>query len=145
MADFVEWVSTERVGQLTGPADPQGWTLLNGDTRNWSVVGVDLGANADHEGRTYFFFGDVANNDGGRHQAIGWNFFIPNDHQGASSGERTGRLAVLPAMPCVVLGRSWQYRRHGVRSGRRALLPPRELGLFPAERSPGRDAEHGAE
>ena len=108
-------IGTERIGQLTGSTDPtwprlvdwQGWPLLQ-DTGAWGVVGVDLGANTEHsDGRLYFFFGDVAthqrpddpplNSDlvawtddtqvlrHGGHLAIGWNFFLPNDHQGATA------------------------------------------------------------
>ena len=66
--------------------------------------GVDLGASTEHDGRTFFFFGDVALPDNpdllcftratsvqvhGGHLALGWEFFLPNDHQGA--GETTGQ------------------------------------------------------
>src|SRR5262249_48841315 len=92
--------------------DYQGWPLLQ-DTGKWGVVGVDLGANTEHsDGRLYFFFGDVAveldknkpaysgnppNSDlvawtddtkvirHGGHLAQGWNFILPNDHQGATA------------------------------------------------------------
>lgn len=112
-------LGTARIGQLTGststnplppdppwpdPIDAQHWPLLN-DTGIWGVNGVDLGANTEHDdGRLYFFFGDVAIDHNpdfiawtddrsvlhhGGHLAIGWNFFIPNDHQGA--GDTTGQ------------------------------------------------------
>jgi hypothetical protein len=41
----IQVLRTMRVRQLTGNIDPQGWTLLNGDTRHWGVPGTDLGAN----------------------------------------------------------------------------------------------------
>lgn len=121
---LVLFLSTTRIGQLTGSTDDRWkdsvdamrWPLLN-DTGRWGVLGVDLGASTEHEGRTYFFFGDVANQQGppehpffsdnpngsdfiawtddskilrhGGHLAVGWNFFLPNDHQGA--GSRTGQ------------------------------------------------------
>src|SRR5713101_804219 len=72
-----EFLSTIRIGQLTGSKDPttapperprpwpllvdaQGWPLLN-DTGVWGAAGIDLGANTEHsDGRLYFFFGDTA-------------------------------------------------------------------------------------
>jgi hypothetical protein len=51
-------ISTVRIAQLTGGYDPEGKPFLN-DTVPWRVAGVDLGANAEHNGRLYFFFGDV--------------------------------------------------------------------------------------
>jgi hypothetical protein len=58
------FISTERIGQLTGSTDPAGLPILNNsDVGEWQgagVEGVDLGANAEHGGRLYFFFGDVA-------------------------------------------------------------------------------------
>jgi hypothetical protein len=130
MADLLVFISTTRVGQLTGTTsnkwpsgrpnswrdlvDAERWPLLM-DTGSWGMWGVDLGANCEHsDGRLYFFFGDVAevqdfgdvaevqdlgvprNADlvawtdapkvlsHGGHQAQGWDFVIPNDHQGAS-------------------------------------------------------------
>ena len=105
-------VSTRRVGQLTGttdagaehpswplPVDAEQWPLLT-DTGRWGVIGVDLGANTEHGGRTYVFFGDVAQNrssglpdnadlvawiddpevlEHGGHLALGWNFVLPTD------------------------------------------------------------------
>jgi hypothetical protein len=93
---------TERIGQLTGSARTVGelplttdWTnrpLLN-ETSRFGVNGIDLGANTEHNGRLYIFFGDVAidgNPDAvcwstdtdvqrkGGHLAIGWDFRIPN-------------------------------------------------------------------
>jgi Repeat of unknown function (DUF346) len=38
--------------------DPEGWRLLN-DTTKWKAVGFDEGANAEHNGKLYFFSGDV--------------------------------------------------------------------------------------
>jgi hypothetical protein len=100
---------TERIGQLTGSSRTVGelslttdWTnrpLLN-ETSRFGVNGIDLGANTEHNGRLYIFFGDVAidgNPDAvcwttdtdvqrkGGHLAIGWDFRIPNDHQGATA------------------------------------------------------------
>lgn len=103
----IDWLGTVRVGQLTGsvgptwqrPVDPEGWPLLT-DTTAWGVVGVDLGAPAEHgDGRLYIFFGDVATNQRpgdpplnsdlvawtdersvvrhGGHLPIGWEFVLP--------------------------------------------------------------------
>jgi hypothetical protein len=83
MADLIENLSTQRVGQLTGSRDPQGRLLMN-VTSPWTVEGVDLGANTEHNGRLYFFFGDVATTENGEHRWDGWNFFLPNDRQGAT-------------------------------------------------------------
>ena len=103
---------TVRVGQLTGSVDPQGWTLLNGDTRNWGVSGTDLGANTEHNDRLYFFFGDVwrDRDDGpkpntdlvawtdamqvathGGHAAGDFNFVLPHD-QTPVQGQRDWRF-----------------------------------------------------
>lgn len=129
MPDRIRWLSTERVGQLTGSSstelptwpnavDVLGWPLLN-DSGRWSVLGTDMGANAEHpdDGRLYIFFGDVAVEKGvkkysngeilrsdnpmnadlvawtdaqhvvrhGGHLAVGWKFIIPNDQQGATA------------------------------------------------------------
>ncbi len=118
----LQLLGTARIGQLTGstspsdppwpdPIDAQGWPLLN-ETGKWGVNGVDLGANTEHDdGRLYFFFGDVAIDKNpdfiawtddrsvlrhGGHLAIGWNFFIPNDHQGAvdTTGQRRWRFCL---------------------------------------------------
>ena len=51
-------LSTTRITQLTGGYDPEGKPFLNG-TLPWGVAGVDLGANTEHNGKLYFFFGDV--------------------------------------------------------------------------------------
>lgn len=99
-------VQTTRIGQLTGTTgatwpllvDPVGWPLQT-DTGRWNVIGVDEGANAKHsDGRTYFFFGDVATDQSGTppensdlvawtdeptllrhggHLAEGWTFQLP--------------------------------------------------------------------
>ncbi|OKI29220.1 hypothetical protein [Streptomyces sp. CB03911] len=84
MIDRIENLGTERVGQLTGSRDPEGRLLLN-FTDSWDVQGVDLGANCEHDGRLYFFFGDVATTDNGEHRWQGWNFYLPNDRQGATA------------------------------------------------------------
>jgi hypothetical protein len=101
-------LGTERIGQLTGSSrtldapelttDWIFWPLMN-ETGRWGVNGVDLGANTEHRGRLYIFFGDVALDGSpdlvcwttddvvqrhGGHVAIGWDFCIPNDHQGAT-------------------------------------------------------------
>ena len=124
-----EALETIRVGQLTGsvfpipdsefpipgqrertvaPDDPgiwrnlvdvERWPLLN-DTGRWGVRGVDLGANTEHNGRLYIFFGDVATLQGpgsnlretdliawtdetkvlkhGGHLAMGYRFVLPH-------------------------------------------------------------------
>ncbi len=69
----MEFLETVRIGQITGstehnPApgippwpylvDAEQWPLLT-DTGHWDAFGVDLGANTEHEGRLYIFFGDV--------------------------------------------------------------------------------------
>jgi len=51
-------LDTTRITQLTGGYDPEGKPFLN-NTVPWRVAGVDLGANTEHNGRLYFFFGDV--------------------------------------------------------------------------------------
>lgn len=106
-------IGTERIGQLTGSARriavdvgedfflTTDWTnlpLLN-ETDRFGVNGIDMGANTEHNDRLYIFFGDVAiegNPDAvcwttdtavqrhGGHLAIGWDFRIPNDQQGAT-------------------------------------------------------------
>jgi hypothetical protein len=77
--------------------DAEGWPLLI-DPGKWGAAGTDLGANTEHNGRTYIFFGDVAPTRGsgipinadmvawiddqdvifhGGHLALGWNFILP--------------------------------------------------------------------
>ncbi len=121
-----QWLNTVRIGQITGsvypipgakgepdPAmfqgdtkwdlltDVQGWPLLN-DTGGWGVRGLDEGANTEHNGKLYFFFGDVATTDQrdcgnpinsdlvawtdentvlrhGGHLAMGYTFVLPHD------------------------------------------------------------------
>ncbi|MFD8974900.1 hypothetical protein [Streptomyces sp. NPDC059593] len=91
MPDHVEHLGTERIGQLTGGRDPQGRVVIN-DTESWTVVGIDLGANTEHDGKLVFYFGDVATTDNGEHRWKGWNFVLPNDHQGEPEQlERTGQ------------------------------------------------------
>ncbi|HEY6988560.1 MAG TPA: hypothetical protein VH369_09260 [Bryobacteraceae bacterium] len=51
-------METIRIAQLTGTRDPEGKPIIN-DSNLWSVAGTDLGANTDHNGRVFFFFGDV--------------------------------------------------------------------------------------
>jgi hypothetical protein len=51
-------LETTRVAQLTGDLDPEGHPIQN-PTSNWGVAGVDLGANTEHDGSLFFFFGDV--------------------------------------------------------------------------------------
>ena len=63
---MVEFLSTVRIGQISGSTgdtwpslvDAQGWPLLN-DIGRRSVKGFDEGANTEHNGRIYFFTGDV--------------------------------------------------------------------------------------
>src|SRR5579859_7840562 len=63
-------IATERIGQLTGSTDtnwpdlvdPERWPLLT-DTGKWGAIGTDLGANTEHNGRTYIFFGDTATHE----------------------------------------------------------------------------------
>jgi hypothetical protein len=50
--------STKRIAQVTGDYDPQGLAHVN-NTVPWGVNGVDLGANTEHDGKLFFFFGDV--------------------------------------------------------------------------------------
>jgi len=57
-------ICTSRITQLTGGYDPEGKPFLN-DTVPWRVAGVDLGANTEHNGKLYFFFGDVVPTGGG--------------------------------------------------------------------------------
>ncbi len=58
------FISTERIGQLTGSVDPEGLPILNNSTTGeWvtaGVDGVDLGPSVEHKDRLYVFFGDVA-------------------------------------------------------------------------------------
>ncbi len=54
----IRTIVTTRITQLTGGYDPEGKPFLN-NTVPWGVAGVDLGANTEHNGRLYFFFGDV--------------------------------------------------------------------------------------
>jgi hypothetical protein len=118
----VEVLGVERVGQITGsthvtrwPAskDAEGLALLT-DMVAWGITGVDLGANIEHAGRSYVFFGDVAvqqdptqpgfgghpfNADAvcwtadpqplrrGGHLADGLGYLLPNDHQGGSAAD----------------------------------------------------------
>jgi hypothetical protein len=59
------WVpgSTQRIAQLTGDYDPEFRTHF-ATTSRWGVAGVDLGANTEHDGRTFIFFGDVVPSPG---------------------------------------------------------------------------------
>ena len=114
----MQFLNTLRIGQITGSpngdpslhlSDPQGWPLLN-DTSRWSALGLDEGANTEHQGRLYFFVGDVLRPDWwktplnnshfvgwtedtrvlrqGGHVPMGFNFVLPHDigedanHQG---------------------------------------------------------------
>jgi hypothetical protein len=102
----MRWLSTERIGQISGSetdaatSDPQGWPLLN-DTRRWGALGFDECANTEHQGRLYFFSGDVECEDSGNnpfnnsdlvawtedtevlslggHRAMGFDFCLPHD------------------------------------------------------------------
>jgi hypothetical protein len=57
---MAQWVqgSTKRIAQMTGAYDPEGLTHFN-NTGAWGVAGVDLGANTEHDGRTFIFFGGI--------------------------------------------------------------------------------------
>jgi len=50
--------STRRIAQLTGDYDPEFQPHFT-STGGWAVDGTDLGANTEHDGRTFIFFGDV--------------------------------------------------------------------------------------
>lgn len=56
-------VCTQRLAQLTGDYDPQNLSHIN-FTTPWKCIGVDLGANTEHDGLTFIFFGDVVTPDG---------------------------------------------------------------------------------
>src|SRR5207249_4723604 len=53
-------ICTTRIAELTGDYyhDPEGKPHIN-NTVPWDVAAVDLGANTEHNGRLYFFFGDA--------------------------------------------------------------------------------------
>src|SRR3954452_9131901 len=61
------WSYTKRLVPLAGAydADPDGLTLTPGMRPHanfagrWGVTGVDLGANVEHRGQLFIFFGDV--------------------------------------------------------------------------------------
>jgi hypothetical protein len=54
----LENVQTKRIVQLTGDYDPENLPHFN-NTLQWGVEGTDLGANTEHEGKLFIFFGDV--------------------------------------------------------------------------------------
>ena len=108
--------------------DAEQWPLLT-DTGKWGAAGADLGANTEHNGRTYIFFGDVATSRGsgipinadmvawiddqdvlfhGGHLALGWNFILP--FQPTSVQGQTG-LAILRKMRQPLLGRRPKLQR----------------------------------
>jgi hypothetical protein len=97
-----DWLSTTRIGPLTGAADQSPPPLQ--DTTRWGVNGVDEGVIVDFDGRTYIYFGDVRPNSlsntdvqfnrdliawttdplvqtQGGHVAQGWMFYLPNSNQ----------------------------------------------------------------
>jgi hypothetical protein len=105
----MRFLSTRRIAQISGSSsdpdnpkihDPQGWPLLN-DTSRWGALGFDECANTEHQGRLYFFAGDVLCRDfwknpfnnshlvawtedtavlqHGGHAAMGFNFCLPHD------------------------------------------------------------------
>jgi hypothetical protein len=118
----VQWLSTVRVGQVTGRnkddhrdekrADPGGASLLN-DTTRWGAMGMDEGANCEHNGRLYFFPGDVEcpksqidpfNNSHlvawtedrtilrrGGHWSEGFNFVLPHDVAETAASQKNWR------------------------------------------------------
>jgi hypothetical protein len=58
VASLSSGVTINPSGPWPGDSDPEGLPHPN-QTLAWGVPGVDLGANTDHEGRLFFFFGDV--------------------------------------------------------------------------------------
>ncbi|MBV9481904.1 MAG: hypothetical protein JOZ87_35710 [Chloroflexi bacterium] len=107
----MRWISTTRIGQVSGSysspyggpetqSEPQGRPLLN-ETGIWGAFGFDECANTEHNGRLYFFSGDVKcksfltnplNNSDlvawtddiqvlqhGGHRAEGFDFSLPHD------------------------------------------------------------------
>jgi hypothetical protein len=117
----VQFLRTDRIGQISGSSvdddsthhDPQGWPLLN-YTSLWGALGFDEGANTEHEGRLYFFSGDVLCQDflqnpfnnshlvawtddqavlrHGGHLAAGWKFILPSLETGGGQGQPDWRL-----------------------------------------------------
>jgi hypothetical protein len=161
----VELLGTARIGQITGTTDldrpepeqkwpllvdAEQWPLLT-DTGRWGAVGLDLGANTEHEGRLYIFFGDVwpgqsgipINADlvawvdepevlrRGGHLALGWKFvlpFEPTSQQGQRDWRFCGKCGALfydgyPTFKGVC-------HRGGVHEaiGWRFVVPARETG-----------------
>ncbi|MEV4315366.1 hypothetical protein [Actinocrispum sp. NPDC049592] len=113
-------LGTVRVGQLTGTTsggwpnlvDAQGWPLLS-DLGRVGVEGVDLGATTTHNGRSYFFFGDVLPTPGspnkrdadlvawaddatvlqhGGHAPNGYTFVLPSEERGNVNGQHQWRF-----------------------------------------------------
>lgn len=76
MAKYING-STERLEQLTGDIDPEKNLHVNFTSR-WGCVGVDLGANTQHEDTTFIFFGDVIEKPGAPGPAFDMIAFI--DH-----------------------------------------------------------------
>ena len=94
------WLSTVRIGPLTGPANQDPPPLQ--DTTRWGVEGTDEGVSVVLGDRTYIYFGDVnphpwdadrlnldlvawtsephVHTHGG-HLALGSTFFLPNSSQ----------------------------------------------------------------
>lgn len=69
-------ISTERLGQLTGSPDPENLPSLNATgSSEWAgsrMEGTDLGANTDHNGNLFIFFGDVAPGNSPGEDLVGW-------------------------------------------------------------------------
>jgi hypothetical protein len=88
------------------------------DTGRWGAIGLDLGANTEHDGRLYIFFGDVWTGQSGipvnadlvawvdettvlrhgGHLAVGWKFvlpFEPTDQQGQRDWRFCGKCGGL--------------------------------------------------
>ena len=69
-------IKTERLGQLTGSPDPGNLPSLNatnsGEWAGSAVEGTDLGANTDHNGKLFIFFGDVAPGNSPGEDLVGW-------------------------------------------------------------------------
>src|SRR5216684_4972196 len=119
----VKFLNTVRIGQISGSStdpdptihDPQGWPLLN-DTSRWGALGFDEGANTEHDGRLYFFLGDVKLRDSGKnplnnshlvawtedrtilrsggHSAQGFNFVLPHDVAETANQQANWRYCV---------------------------------------------------
>ena len=123
----MQFLGTVRIGQISGSNnasndpdlakahDPQFLPLLN-DTSRWGALGFDEGANTDHDGRLYFFPGDVKcrnsllnplNNSHlvawtedrtilphGGHRSAGFNFLLPHEVVESANNQANWRYCV---------------------------------------------------